>query len=251
VGSLSERSEAPSTHTTQPTPLRASRTTRTRLTIADVCADLGIFRSTFYEWRAKGQAPAASNSPTATFASTAPSMNAGSPPSKRPPNDRHIRRPGVENRAVQRCACTTYKVRWAVAGQRRKKAFRTKAFADSFRSEFVSAQRKGEAFAVKTGLPVSTARREHEMSWFDFARMYVDSKWASLAGNSRRNTAQALATATLALLSTERGRPETTLLRRSLVSWTFNLRARTTMVTPDDISRALDCCRIILNQWAT
>jgi predicted DNA-binding transcriptional regulator AlpA len=46
-----------STHVDQPTPLRASRTTRIRLTIADICTDLGISRSTFYEWRAKGRAP--------------------------------------------------------------------------------------------------------------------------------------------------------------------------------------------------
>jgi excisionase family DNA binding protein len=47
-----------STHVNQPTPLplRTSRT-RTRLTIADVCADLGVSRSTFYEWRAKGRSP--------------------------------------------------------------------------------------------------------------------------------------------------------------------------------------------------
>lgn len=30
---------------------------RRRLTIADVCDDLGISRSTFYEWRAKGRGP--------------------------------------------------------------------------------------------------------------------------------------------------------------------------------------------------
>jgi excisionase family DNA binding protein len=30
---------------------------RKRLTIAEVCADLGVSRSTFYEWRAKGRAP--------------------------------------------------------------------------------------------------------------------------------------------------------------------------------------------------
>ncbi|MGH3868256.1 MAG: helix-turn-helix transcriptional regulator [Pseudonocardiaceae bacterium] len=30
---------------------------RTRLTIAEVCADLDISRSTFYDWRAKGRAP--------------------------------------------------------------------------------------------------------------------------------------------------------------------------------------------------
>jgi len=30
---------------------------KSRLTIAEVCEDLGIARSTFYEWRAKGTAP--------------------------------------------------------------------------------------------------------------------------------------------------------------------------------------------------
>jgi excisionase family DNA binding protein len=46
-----------STHADQPAPLCASRTNRTRLTIAEVCADLGVSRSTFYEWRAKGRGP--------------------------------------------------------------------------------------------------------------------------------------------------------------------------------------------------
>ncbi len=30
---------------------------RDKLTIAEVCADLGISRRTFYEWRAEGRAP--------------------------------------------------------------------------------------------------------------------------------------------------------------------------------------------------
>jgi excisionase family DNA binding protein len=30
---------------------------RDKLSIAEVCADLGISRRTFYEWRAKGRAP--------------------------------------------------------------------------------------------------------------------------------------------------------------------------------------------------
>lgn len=46
-----------STHADPPTPHRASQATRTRLTIPEVCADLGISRSTFYDWRAKGRAP--------------------------------------------------------------------------------------------------------------------------------------------------------------------------------------------------
>jgi predicted DNA-binding transcriptional regulator AlpA len=46
-----------SSHADQPTPLRTNRATRTRLTIADICADLGVSRSTFYEWRAKKRGP--------------------------------------------------------------------------------------------------------------------------------------------------------------------------------------------------
>lgn len=32
-------------------------TTRQHLTIADLCTELSVSRSTFYEWRAKGRAP--------------------------------------------------------------------------------------------------------------------------------------------------------------------------------------------------
>lgn len=44
------------------TPHTAGRTagmslSRTRLTIADICADLGVSRSTYYNWRAKGRGP--------------------------------------------------------------------------------------------------------------------------------------------------------------------------------------------------
>jgi len=38
------------------TPVTARRG-QPKLTVADICADLGISRRTFYEWRAKGTAP--------------------------------------------------------------------------------------------------------------------------------------------------------------------------------------------------
>ncbi len=43
----------------QPAAVRPARTSppKGRLTIAEVCADLGVSRSTFYEWRAKGRGP--------------------------------------------------------------------------------------------------------------------------------------------------------------------------------------------------
>ncbi|MBV9013378.1 MAG: tyrosine-type recombinase/integrase [Pseudonocardiales bacterium] len=136
---------------------------------------------------------------------------------------------------------TSYRVRWVVAGTPYKKPFRTSALAESFRSVIVTEQRKGEAFLIETGLPVSIARAENEASWFEFSCRYIDSKWHSLAGNSRRTTAQALTTAMLALLSTERGKPETPELRRTLVSWAFNTRARAGTSLPDETIRpALD-----------
>ena len=40
-----------------PTNLSSARAARGLLTIADVCAELGVSRSTFYDWRAKRKAP--------------------------------------------------------------------------------------------------------------------------------------------------------------------------------------------------
>jgi len=36
---------------------RATSTERRHLTIAELCDELGVARSTFYDWRAKGAAP--------------------------------------------------------------------------------------------------------------------------------------------------------------------------------------------------
>jgi excisionase family DNA binding protein len=42
---------------TSPVPDRRTSGSRTRLTVADVCEELLVSRSTFYDWRAKGKAP--------------------------------------------------------------------------------------------------------------------------------------------------------------------------------------------------
>ena len=46
------------------TPIRIPRDT---LTIAEICADLGISRRTFYEWRAKRKAPRCINLPNGSL----------------------------------------------------------------------------------------------------------------------------------------------------------------------------------------
>jgi hypothetical protein len=72
----------------------------------------------------------------------------------------------------------TYTVRWTVEEQEFTEPFRNNvAQADSFRSELVTAARKGEAFSAITGRPVSWQRTASEMTWYEFACAYADMKW--------------------------------------------------------------------------
>jgi hypothetical protein len=133
---------------------------------------------------------------------------------------------------------STHTVRWAVAGRSWREPLKTAALADAFRSELVTAARRGEAFDVETGRPVSMQRAARRVSWLAFAQEYAAMKWPHLAPNSRRNTARALANATLALVTSDRGRPAEAELRKAMTSWAFNSRARRGH-PPDEIMRAL------------
>lgn len=134
---------------------------------------------------------------------------------------------------------TTYTVRWTVAGKAWREPFKTVALADAFRSDLVSAARKGEAFVIDSGRPMSIQREQQKVRWLTFATEYVDMKWAHLAPNSRRNTARALANATMALTVSDRGRPSDSDLKHALVTWTFNGRARKSGTPPPELTRAL------------
>jgi hypothetical protein len=89
---------------------------------------------------------------------------------------------------------TTYKVRWKTGPRRWKQPFRTKAQAASFEAELRSAARRGEAFDVTTGRPVSWARDDNDMTWYVFCVSYVDMKWKHSAGKRRATIAWALVT---------------------------------------------------------
>lgn len=134
---------------------------------------------------------------------------------------------------------STHTVRWSVAGRPWRQPHKTAALADAFRSDLVSASRRGEAFVVETGRPVSMDRAERRVGWLPFARDYVAMKWPHLAPNSRRNTARALTNATLALITSERGRPDDATLRKALTAWAFNVRASTHGTAPESVTRAL------------
>lgn len=124
-----------------------------------------------------------------------------------------------------------YQVRWTVAGEIHYSTFATKALADSHQAKLKTAAREGEAFDVATGLPLSMVGQDHEdqdheVSWYEFACAYVDMKWPEVSPNSRRSIADSLATATSALLSSQRGAPQPDHLRKALYGWAFNVKQR-------------------------
>jgi integrase len=122
---------------------------------------------------------------------------------------------------------TTYTVRWKVGDRRWRQPFRLKAQAESFRGELRAAARKGEAFDITTGRPVSWARAA-SMSWYDFCVSYVDMKWKRSAAHRRSNIAWALVRVTPAMLVTDRGKPDDKAMRVAMRKWGFNTKQRDT-----------------------
>ncbi|MFD8562131.1 tyrosine-type recombinase/integrase [Streptosporangium canum] len=122
---------------------------------------------------------------------------------------------------------TTYYVRWKVGKKTWKKPFRNAAQADTYRGEIQAAARKGEAFSLLTGEPVSWTRTEQpDMSWYGFACKFVDVKWKGASAKYRQDIARALTAATPAMLTSERGKPDDLALRTAMRRWGFNTKQR-------------------------
>ncbi|MFB9830740.1 tyrosine-type recombinase/integrase [Actinoallomurus acaciae] len=132
---------------------------------------------------------------------------------------------------------TTYRTRWKTSAKVWREMFRNKAQAASFEAELRSAARKGEAFDVTTGRPVSWGRARTDMTWYDFCLAYVDMKWKGSSGKHRANTAWALVTVMPAMLAGERGKPEDKAIRSALRRWAFNTKNREHC--PDNAARVL------------
>jgi integrase len=121
----------------------------------------------------------------------------------------------------------TFNLRWNVAGKTFCKTFKTKGLAESHRAELITAQRAGTPFDVAEGLPITILRnRRDSITWYQHAMDFIDMKWSTLEGGSRRTYAESLATVTAAMVHTKRGIPEPTVLFRALAYWAFNTSAR-------------------------
>ncbi|MGH3322231.1 MAG: tyrosine-type recombinase/integrase [Streptosporangiaceae bacterium] len=134
---------------------------------------------------------------------------------------------------------TTYKVRWTVSGKPWKESFRRRAQADSFRAELLAAARRGEAFSLTTGRPVSWKRSENTLSWYAFAVDYVDAKWPYASANHRRGIAEALTDATEVLLAADPIGMPLDLLRTALRTWAFSARIRDGGQPPEELAAAV------------
>ncbi|HYS34039.1 MAG TPA: integrase, partial [Pseudonocardiaceae bacterium] len=134
---------------------------------------------------------------------------------------------------------TTYYVRWKVAGKPWREPFKGKALADGFRSDLVAAARKGEAFDIESGRPVSMQRAARDMPWYEFACKFVDMKWPRVAATTRRTHAEALTRVTTALFTNDHGKPDDQLIRTALCRWAFNTNRRDHKDRPADIREAL------------
>lgn len=132
-----------------------------------------------------------------------------------------------------------YEVRWVVGDRSHSESFVTWEHGDSFRARLITAARTGEAFDTETGLPESIMRAERDVSWFQHAVEYVDSKWPRAAAKTRASMLEGLTAVTTVLVRDVRGAPEPEVLRRALRRWAFNVNRRDTD-QPDEIKLALD-----------
>lgn len=134
----------------------------------------------------------------------------------------------------------TYRARWSVAGKETGRSFPKKALADRFRSDLMAATSRGELFDLVAKLPLSMLPDERDMSWWEWSQTYVDLKWPSMAPKSRRSMAEALTTATMALLRTDRVRPPEKHLRSAMLRWAYVTPRRAEGPPPERLVKAVD-----------
>jgi site-specific recombinase XerC len=131
---------------------------------------------------------------------------------------------------------TTHSVRWKAGRRLWRQGFRNAALADSFRSSLVTAARKGEAFSLITGRPMSWQHADSKLTWYELTLGYTDAKWRYVAPNHRKSIAEALTDATEAMLTSDETPYPTEHLRRALRTWAFSDRLRGASEPPEDLA---------------
>ena len=133
-----------------------------------------------------------------------------------------------------------YIVRWKVESERFDKTFKLYTQADSFRSDLMSAAKRGEPFDVATGRPVAMLpppEKPADTSWVLFACKYADMKWDDISPKHRASIADSLVAITLHAAPNVSGRPDTAVASRAL-RWAFN-KSHRNLQSPEHFADAL------------
>ena len=109
-----------------------------------------------------------------------------------------------------------HRVRWIVAGERFGETFVTITLADSFRSQLISAARRGEGFDTETGLPESMTRKLRDVSFFDHAVEFTASAWPTVSAKSRGSIVETLSRVVPVAVRSLPAAPDADLLRAAL-----------------------------------
>lgn len=142
-----------------------------------------------------------------------------------------VRIKGLETRRNKEGKITSFRAAWTIDRILHKKSFPSRALADAFRSELISASRRGEAFRTDTGEPAAWRRPTQLITWFSFAESYAAAKWRQVSPNHRRGIAEALVDATEALI-TKPDAPDRAGLRAAM-RWSFSNRIADPSTEPD------------------
>ncbi|MFD3805382.1 tyrosine-type recombinase/integrase [Streptomyces sp. NPDC058619] len=141
-----------------------------------------------------------------------------------------------------------FELRWRVGVRAHSRSFKLNVQADGRRSELLTALRNREQFDEQTGLPASEFEALSTPTWYEHATAYVLMKWPKAAAKHRASIAETFATVTPAFVSSSRGAPDSTVLRKALYGWAFRavqadggpLRLRHEVEKPpEDIAAAL------------
>lgn len=139
----------------------------------------------------------------------------------------------VEKRRGVRGTIVSYRVTWRVAKRVWRRTFRTLAQAEAYRSDVLTAARRGEPFSIETGLPSSWAAPAASITWFDFSSAYAKMKWPHASPNHRRGIAEALTDASEALIKQTAG--PTISEQRAALRWAYSTRIRDDAAVPDQV----------------
>ena len=100
---------------------------------------------------------------------------------------------GIQDRRSHPLATKPWLVRWAVEGQQRSRAFRTKAEGDRYRAMLLVAHRDGDHFDRSTGEPESWKPQPVDLPVHLWARRWIAEQWAEWQPRTRVSAIEALA----------------------------------------------------------